>query len=244
MNTEPDARTKGAFFLQMSTYSPQTDQSNNLPDEAELLAQLRDGSEDAFALLVDRYQKSMLRVALMYVDTDEIAQDVVQEAWLGFLKGLDKFEGRSSLRTWLFSILVNRAKTRAEREHRSIPLSTFEQADLDEPVVDPARFRPADDPRWPHHWADAPRSWDNMPEAQLLSNETLNIVQEAIESLSPNQREVITLRDIEGWTSDEVCNVLAISETNQRVLLHRARSAVRQTLEDYLGQGVKRQTDV
>ena len=168
----------------------------------------------------------------MYVQEREVAEEVVQETWLGVLHGLDRFEGRSSLKTWIFSILTNSAKTRAQREGRSIPFSQLETDDVpdsDEPSVAPERFNPVSD-----HWAVHPDSRDDVPEMRLLSQETQDVIHRAIQALAPNQRKVITLRDIEGWSSDEVCNVLEISETNQRVLLHRARAAVRSVLEQYL----------
>ncbi len=172
---------------------------------------------------------------MLYTPTRAVAEDVVQETWLGVLQGLDRFEGRSSLKTWIFRILTNRAKTRGTRERRSIPFSSFADpsADGPEPAVDPSRFHGEDD-RWPHGWASPPTSWDEVPEDRLLSSETLGKVAEAIASLSGAQREVITLRDVEGWTSAEVCNHLGLSETNQRVLLHRARAKVRSALEEYL----------
>jgi RNA polymerase sigma-70 factor (ECF subfamily) len=209
-------------------------------DELSLIEALRRGDESAFVALVNSYHQSLLRMAGMYVASRAAAEDVVQETWLGVLRGLDRFEGRSSLKTWIFRILVNRAKTRGERESRSIPFSAFWSADDDagEPAVEPERFLPADHPRWPHHWSSFPRQWDEIPEERLLSGETRAVVQQAIEALPPNQREVITLRDIEGWSAEEVCNVLVISETNQRVLLHRARSKVRRALERYLDDEV------
>ncbi|HEX5164083.1 MAG TPA: sigma-70 family RNA polymerase sigma factor [Thermomicrobiales bacterium] len=186
--------------------------------------------------LVGRYHQSLLRVASLYVSSGAAAEDVVQETWLGVLRGLERFEGRSSLKTWIFRILINRAKTRGERERRSIPFSALDSVenDGDEPAVEPERFLPAEHPRWPHHWASFPRNWDELPEHILLSTETRTILQRAIDALPPTQREVITLRDVEGWTSEDVCHALVLTETNQRVLLHRARSKVRRALEQYL----------
>ena len=198
--------------------------------DMQLIERLRRGDESAFTFLVEQYQKMMLRIALMYVHEREIAEDVVQETWISVLKGLDKFEGRSSLKTWIFSILINRAKTRAQREGRSLPFSSLENAeeDLDEPTVDPERFTRQGE------WKVFPDSWDGIPEQLLLSQETSSVINKAIEKLAPTQRQVITLRDINGWSSEEVRNVLNISETNQRVLLHRARASVRRALESYL----------
>ena len=201
--------------------------------DTELLARLQQGDESAFMWLVDQYHAAMVRIAFIYVEDRPMAEDVVQETWLGVLKGIRKFEARSSLKTWIFSILVNRAKTRAEKEKRFVPFSTWEDSDdgQAEATVDSQRFYPADHSHWPHGWLEAPQGW---AEEQLLSNETQAIIQQAISDLTPNQRTVITLRDIDGLDSNEVCNVLEISETNQRVLLHRARAAVRRALERYM----------
>jgi RNA polymerase sigma-70 factor (ECF subfamily) len=185
---------------------------------------------------VEKYSPSLLRIAMMYTPTRAIAEDVVQETWLGVLQGLDRFEGRSSLKTWIFRILTNRAKTRGQRERRNIPFSAFTDPEgSEEPTVDPSRFHGAGD-RFPHGWVSFPESWDGVPEERLLSSETLERVNAAIESLPGAQREVITLRDVEGWTSAEVRNHLGLSETNQRVLLHRARAKVRAALEEYLAE--------
>jgi RNA polymerase sigma-70 factor (ECF subfamily) len=203
------------------------------PEDLQLVLALRAGNEVAFMMLVERYGPAMLRLARMYVPTRAIAEDVVQEAWLGVLKGLDGFQGRSSLRTWIFRILVNTAKTRGQRESRSIPFSSLWAADPEfEPAVEPERFRPAGD-QWPNNWLDKPTSWEGVPEDHLLSQETLDRIEESIDLLPPNQREVIRLRDVLGWSSEEVCDALDISATNQRVLLHRARSKVRAALERY-----------
>jgi RNA polymerase sigma-70 factor (ECF subfamily) len=203
--------------------------------DAVLLEGLRAGDEAAFTELVDRYSSSMLRVARMYVPSQAVAEEVVQETWLGVLTGLERFEGRSSLKTWLFRILVNRARTRGERERRTVPFATLagREAEGEDPAVGPERFLPADHDRWPHHWASPPERWDESPERSLQSAETLRVVRDAIEQLPPMQRLVITMRDLEGWDSEEVRNALDISETNQRVLLHRARSKVRTALEAY-----------
>jgi RNA polymerase sigma-70 factor, ECF subfamily len=205
-------------------------------DELRLVERLRAGDESAFETLIDRYHGALLRLALMYVPSRAVAEDVVQETWLGVLKGLDRFEARSSLKTWIFRILTNRAKTRGEREGRSISFSDLAAADVeaDEPSVDPDQFWPADHPQWAHVWVSYPRSWNNLPEDRLLSRETFERIQQAIAALPPTQREVIILRDVEGWSSEEVCNILEISETNQRVLLHRARAKVRRELDQYL----------
>jgi RNA polymerase sigma-70 factor, ECF subfamily len=203
-------------------------------DDVQLVRSLRDGDEAAFALLTREYHHSLLRVARIYVSSRAVAEEVVQETWLGVLQGLDRFEGRSSLRTWVFRILTNIAKTRAQREGRTLPFSALARPDaVPEPAVESERFRAQDDPSWPGHWSSPPQAW-NAPEERLLGGEVRAVVEQAIEELAPAQRAVISLRDVEGWPSDEVCNALDISETNQRVLLHRARSKVRRALEDYL----------
>ncbi|MFL5767748.1 MAG: RNA polymerase sigma factor [Actinomycetota bacterium] len=186
-------------------------------------------------MLVERYSPSMLRIAQLYTPSRAVAEDVVQETWVGVLQGLDRFEGRSSLKTWIFRILTNRAKTRGQRERRSIPFSSLadRESEGNEPAVDPSRFH-GDDDRFANGWASPPTSWEDVPEDRLLSTETLSKVEEAIAELPEMQRLVITLRDIDGWSSQEVCNFLDITETNQRVLLHRARSKVRKALEEYL----------
>ncbi len=203
-------------------------------DDLELVAALRAGDETAFMVLVEQLQPAMLRIARMYVPSRAVAEEAVQEAWLGVLKGLDGFEGRSSLRTWIFRILVYIAKTRGQREARSIPFASLWSPGDDEPSVDPDRFQPADASA-PGHWAEPPADWG--PEDRLVSRETLARVAAAIETLPPNQREVIRLRDVLGWSSAEVRNALDLSETNQRVLLHRARAKVRGALERYLTPG-------
>jgi RNA polymerase sigma-70 factor, ECF subfamily len=201
-------------------------------DDARLVEGLRAGDEAAFAALMREYGGAMLRVAQMYVPSRAVAEDVVQEAWLGVLRGIGRFEGRSSLKTWLFRIVANTAKTRGVRESRSVPFSALVQ-EGDESSVDPDRFLGADE-RFPGHWAVPPESWAREPEARLLADETLDVIGRAIEALPPAQRAVITMRDVQGFTAEDVRNVLDLTETNQRVLLHRARSKVRKALEEYL----------
>jgi RNA polymerase sigma-70 factor (ECF subfamily) len=200
------------------------------PDDGPLIEALRRGDEAAFCTVIERHHGTMLRLARLYVRDAGAAEDVAQETWLGVLRGLDRFEGRASLKTWICRILVNRAKTRAERDGRFVPFSDLASAETDEeePAVDPGRFRANG------HWVSRPTDWGDLPEERLLADETTAVVRRAIESLPPTQREVITFRDVDGWTSDEVCNILEISETNQRVLLHRARSKVRRALDQYL----------
>jgi len=201
-------------------------------DEAALVARLREGDERAFEETVERFYPAMIAVARGYVRSRAVADEVVQEAWLGVLRGLDRFEGRSSLRTWVLQIVANIARTRAVREARSVPFSAFE-LEGDEPVVEPERFRGSDDP-YPGHWKSYPTDWETLPEQQLLARETLELVQRAIGELPDTQRVVITLRDVTGCSPEEVCEILSISEGNQRVLLHRARARVRKQLERHL----------
>lgn len=202
-------------------------------EETRLLEGLRAGDEAAFALLVRKYGASMLRVAQLYVRDRAVAEEVVQDAWLGVLKGISGFEGRSSLKTWLFRILANTAKTRALREGRSVPFSALGREQSADPAVDADRFL-GPDTRFPGHWIAAPAVWASGPEERLVASETLELISAEIDKLPAAQALVITMRDIEGFGSDEVCNALEISDTNQRVLLHRARSRVRRALEGYL----------
>lgn len=204
-------------------------------EDARLVASLRGGDEHAFALLLDRYHSSLVRLASVYVRDRAVAEEVAQETWLGVVQGIGRFEGRSSLKTWIFRILTNIAKTRGEREGRSVPFTSLASFDDEnEPSVEPERFLDASHPVWPGHWASPPASWDDIPERRLASAETLGKIREAIGALPPLQAQVISLRDVEGWSSEEVCELLGLSEVNQRVLLHRARSKVRRVLEDYL----------
>ncbi len=194
----------------------------------ELVRALRAGEEAAFSQLVDTFGRSMLRVASLYVRDRAVAEEVVQEVWIGVMRGIDRFEGRASLRTWLFSILVNTAKTRGAREARSVPFAALGD-DAVQPAVPEDRFL-ADGTAWPGHWTNGPAQW-GAPLDRLLSRETRDVIAGAIDRLPEMQRRVVSLRDVEGWSSGEVCNVLEISETNQRVLLHRARSRLREAIE-------------
>lgn len=204
-------------------------------DDGELVIALRTGDEGAFTWLLDRYHGSLHRTARMYVATDAQAEEVVQETWVAVLRGIDRFEERSSIKTWLYRILMNIARSRGAKESRTIPFSSALGAMTDgaEPTFDADWFRPPTDPDWPGHWASFPLDWDQQPEARLLGGETLSFVAATIEKLPPAQREVLTLRDIEGWTSVEVCHALELTETNQRVLLHRGRAKLRGALESY-----------
>lgn len=204
--------------------------------EADLLTALRHGDEAAFQTLFEKYHPSLVRLATIYANDRAAAEEVAQDTWIGVLKGLDRFEGRSSLKTWIFTILINRAKTRGQRDSRSLPFSALLSAetDSDEPAVSADRFvQPTDSPTLAGHWLERPRNWEDLPEAHALSQETGQHLRAAIAALPPVQRQVITLRDIDGFSAGEVCNILEISETNQRVLLHRARAKVRHALEQY-----------
>ena len=192
-----------------------------------LLGRLRSGDERAFEALVDRYDGSLRRVARTFVRTPSAVDDVVQETWLGVVRGLRSFEGRSSLRTWIFSILVNQARTRARRDARSLPFSALESDDG--PSLDPEAF--GTDGRW----ASAPARLDGDPETGLLSGELRSQLLRTVEALSDEQRAVITLRDLVGCSAPEVCDLLDITDGNQRVLLHRARTRVRTALAPLVG---------
>jgi RNA polymerase sigma-70 factor (ECF subfamily) len=197
-----------------------------------LVDALRAGDEDTFRRLVREWHSPLVRVAQIFVPSRATAEEVVQDTWVRVLGALDRFEGRSSLKTWVFRILVNTAKTRAQRDGRVIPFSSLQEPGrIPEAAVDADRFRPEDDDRFPGHWSAPPT---DLPEERLLAAETRGVIAQAIETLPPNQRAVISLRDVEGWSSEEVRNALDISEVNQRVLLHRARAKVRAALEEYL----------
>jgi RNA polymerase sigma-70 factor, ECF subfamily len=206
------------------------DDQRNYADDAVLVAALRAGDEAAFGWLVDRQDGPLRRLARTFVATQAAADEVVQETWLAVIEGIDRFEQRSSLRTWITRILMNKARTRGVRDQRSVPFSSTFPAD---------RFLPPDHPEWPGHWATPPPSWDELPPERLESRETFARVRAAIDDLPPLHRQVITLRDIDGWPPDQICTVLDLTPANQRVVLHRARARVRSALESYLtGTGV------
>jgi len=204
------------------------------PDDEALLGALRSGDETAFGRVVELHHASMVRVARLHVATDAAAEEVAQEAWLGVLNGLARFEGRCTLKTWIFSIVVNCARTRGARDKRMVPMSSLAEDDEGHASVDPDRFLDDGHPRWPGHWSQPPAAWN---EDELVSRETLDAIAAALETLPPKQRAVMTMRDVEGLGSDETCQILGLSEANQRVLLHRARSKVRKALESYMQAG-------
>jgi RNA polymerase sigma-70 factor, ECF subfamily len=207
-------------------------------DDKQLLARLRDGDGQAFEALVGRYHGRLKRLAALFVTTEASAEEVVQDTWLAVLDGLEGFEGRSALMTWISRILVNRAKTRALREARTLPFSAMGDGDPDdahEPVVDPARFNDKD------MWSAPPQRWRDETPEQLAGNaEVLALLDHELRQLPERQRIVVVLRDTLGWSSEEVCNVLEISETNQRVLLHRARARLRARLEAHFAKNEPR----
>ena len=205
-------------------------------DEWELVAALRSGDEAAFLVLVKRYHRAMVRIARAYLRSDATAEDAVQEAWLGVLKGIDGFEGRASVKSWIFRITAYCAQSRSVREGRLVPLSSLEEDGDDGPAVDPDRFQP-EDARYANNWSQPPQPWSDE---RLMAAETAAFAKGEIERLPVRQRTVMTLRDVEGLDADEVCVILGISEGNQRVLLHRARSKVRSAMERYIEDGSRR----
>jgi RNA polymerase sigma-70 factor, ECF subfamily len=223
--------TVGAMPLPPGTAPPSG--GPRAPDrDAPLLAALRAGDEQAFATLVTRYHASLRRVARAYVSTDAVAEEVVQETWLAAISGLPRFEQRASIKTWLFHILANKAKTRGVRERRTVPFASLRPADEGGGrSVAPERFR-GDGDAWPGHWATPPRPWED-PERRLQSLEARECLRAAIGALPEVQQAVLTLRDVEGLEAEEVCELLDLSAGNQRVILHRARARVRTELERY-----------
>jgi len=209
------------------------------PDDpdAALLARLRAGDEAAFTELVDRWSAPMLRVALTHTRMRALAEEAVQDTWLAVLQGIGRFEERSTLKTWVFRILLYTCRGKVERERRTPPLSDVQRAAVDRlglPAVPEDRFLPSNHPHWPGHWSQPPRAWVRTPDEALLTVELRSHLSDAVAALPGRQRQVLVLRDVEGFTSEEVCQVLGVLPGNQRVLLHRARSTVRAALEPYL----------
>ena len=205
--------------------------------DAALLVRLRAGDEAAFTELVDRWSAPMLRVALTHTRMRALAEEAVQDTWLAVLQGVDRFEGRSTLRTWVFRILLYTCRGRAERERRVPPISELQRSAAEHGrgrAVPADHFLPSDHRHWPGHWSQPPRSWVRTPDDALLGSELRRHISDAVAVLPERQRQVLTLRDVEGWTSEEVCRLLGVLPGNQRVLLHRARSTVRAALEPYL----------
>jgi len=200
--------------------------------EAQIVAALRAGDERTFRKLFQRSYPMMKRVARGYVASDAVAEEIVQDTWMAIVTGIERFEGRSALGTWMFSILTNQAKTHCARERRALPFASVAPADAADPAVASDRFQ-TDDEAWPGHWATPPRPWQK-PERRLLSLEARDQLKEALSQLPERQRLVVVLRDVEGLPTEEVCDLLEISQENQRVLLHRGRSRLRAFLEEYL----------
>ncbi|HEX7172809.1 MAG TPA: sigma-70 family RNA polymerase sigma factor [Candidatus Limnocylindria bacterium] len=207
-------------------------------EDATLVAALRSGDEAAFIRLVRRHHSALVRAALLHVRDRDVAEEVVQEGWIAVMKGLDRFQARSSLKTWIFRIVTNQARTRGTRERRTVPFSSLRPG-IRQPSVDPSRFRPAGD-RWEGHWLEPPSSWGPDASERLMARETQRVIAATLDDLPNAQRMVISLRDIQGWSSDEVCEALDISPGNQRVLLHRARARVRRALERYFDDDLGR----
>ena len=203
-----------------------------IDDDSTLVARLREHDEAAFAALVDHYAPPMLRVSRGYVADVQTAEDVVQETWIAVMRGIDGFEARSSLRTWLFTVLINIAKKRGVRDRR---IADAERTAVGA-TVDPERFRPRDAPDWPGHWKEGrePTPFPDTPEGSVLGRELMEVARCELDRLPERQRTVVSLRDLLGMDSAEVCELLGISGANQRVLLHRGRAVVRQALEGYL----------
>ena len=205
------------------------------PAQVRLLERLRAGDQSAFAELVDTWSPMLLRVARLYVSTRASAEEVVQDTWLAVIEQLDRFEGRSSLRTWVFRILENQARSRGVRDARTLPWSSAFGATAEDggPTVDPARFRGSED-RWPGGWTPAgrPATWEPPPEDAAVAAEVRRELRTALDELPARQRTVVELRDVHGLTSDEVCERLGVSPANQRILLHRGRARLRARLED------------
>jgi RNA polymerase sigma-70 factor (ECF subfamily) len=199
--------------------------------DEQVVAALRAGDEGTFRDLFERNYPSMKRFARSYVASDAVAEEIVQETWMAVVTGIERFEGRSTLSTWIFSILTNQAKTHTTRERRSLPFSSIAPTGVDEPAVDPDRFQ-SDEDAWPGHWATPPRPWQK-PDRRLLSLEARELLKEALTELPERQRLIVVLRDVEGFSADEVCDLLKLSPENQRVLLHRGRSQLRAELEKH-----------
>lgn len=207
--------------------------AEDVADEATVLRRLRDGDEQAFTGLVSELSPALLRLALLHVPSRAVAEEVVQDTWLAVVGGIDRFEGRSTVRTWIFRILLNRARSTGVREHRTIPFSSAWR-DEHAPAVPPERFRPAGSPQ-AGAWAAPPVPWDELPEDRSMAAEVRLLIERSVAELPARQREVVTARDLLGMEADEVCDLFALSDGNQRVLLHRGRSRIRAALELHFG---------
>src|SRR6516164_7732285 len=208
--------------------------STLIASNEQIVAALRAGDERTFRELFERTYPMMKRVARGYVASDAVAEEIVQDTWMAIVTGIERFEGRAALGTWMFSILTNQAKSHGARERRAVPFASIAPADVEEPAVDSDRFQ-KDDEAWPGHWATPPRPWQK-PERRLLSLEAREQLKEALSQLPERQRLIVVLRDVEGLSAEEVCDLLELSQENQRVLLHRGRSRLRAFLEEYLDE--------
>jgi len=202
-------------------------------DDLRLVDALRHSDEAAFLTLIERYQHALVRLALVFAPSRTAAEQAVQETWLDALQGLLRFDQQTSLKLWLFGLLIERLRARGAYR----PFAAESDAALSAPTVQPDRFLPPDHPKWPGHWAAFPQSWIDVPESRLQSPAMCERIETTIESLLPQQRAVICLRDIEGWTTEEVAHVLGIGTAQQCALLHQARSRVRSALETWLDKG-------
>lgn len=228
-------------YMESCGHSPSLGRTTSSPkghvltkDERLLLARLRKGDEGAFDELVNKHHGALIRMAMGHVADREVAEEVVQDTWMAVIESLDRFEGRSSLRTWIFGILIHKAKDRGMREKRHSTFSAFESyGDDNDEAVDPARFQRSGE--WAGHWAFPPQPWDDQTPEKLLANQqAVNAMQKAIDELPATLKDVLILRDVEGVESKEICELLKITETNLYVRLHRARERVRQAVETYL----------
>lgn len=235
MNVEVRSLTESVIRRRRVRQTPEPHQSPAVTsEEAVLIARLRQGDEGAFQELVTRHHSGLIRMAMGYVADREVAEEVVQDTWMAVINALDRFEGRSSLRTWIFGIMIHKAKDRGVREKRHTTFSSFESAGDDgEETMDPSRFHQAGE--WAGHWAFPPQPWDEQtPEKLLASQQAVTAMNQAIEELPPTLKAVLILRDIDGVDAKEACDILKITESNLYVRLHRARERVRQAVEIYL----------
>jgi RNA polymerase sigma-70 factor, ECF subfamily len=230
MNVEAMTLAESPLYLPATAVQP----TPRAQEETSLVTRLKQSEEGAFDELVKRHHSALIRMAMGYVADREVAEEVVQDTWMAVIQGLDRFEGRSSLRTWIFGIMIHKAKDRGVREKRHITFSDFETFDDDrEEAVDPSRFLQSGE--WAGHWAAPPQPWDEQtPEKLLASQQAVNAMHRAIDALPSTLKAVLILRDVEGVEAKEACEILKITETNLYVRLHRARERVRQAVEIYL----------
>lgn len=235
MNLDAIAVTGSVGHRMVGDRNPELSQSAAAAEgEVGLLARLTQGDEEAFDKLVARHHSGLIRMAMAYVADREVAEEVVQDTWMAVIEGVGRFEGRSSLRTWIFGIMIHKAKDRGVREKRHTTFSSFESIDDDgDEAVDPSRFHQSGE--WAGHWAFPPQPWDDRtPEKLLASQQAVDAMIQAIDVLPRSLKDVLILRDVEGVDAKEVCEILKISQTNFYVRLHRARERVRRAVETHL----------